>query len=62
MWTKQATPTDRNLLILHGSDIIDMAVGGPDGEVIYAIVLQFARETAARVMPLGTPSMTRGPR
>ena len=36
-WEKQATPTDKDLVILPGSDIIDMAVGGTDGMTIYAI-------------------------
>ena len=36
-WEKQATPTDTDLVILPGSDIIDMAVGGTDGKTIYAI-------------------------
>ena len=36
-WEKQATPTDKDLVILPGSDIIDMAVGGSDGKTIYAI-------------------------
>ena len=36
-WEKQATPTEKDLVILPGSDIIDMAVGGSDGMTVYAI-------------------------
>ncbi|NLE96284.1 MAG: hypothetical protein GX600_11520 [Dehalococcoidia bacterium] len=36
-WEKQATPTEKDLVILPGSDIIDMAVGGSDGKTLYAI-------------------------
>jgi len=35
-WEKQATPTDDDLVILPGSDIIDFDIAG-DGETVYAI-------------------------
>jgi hypothetical protein len=36
-WVKQSTPTENDLVIVPGSDIIDFDVTGPDGMTIYAI-------------------------
>ncbi len=40
-WSKSSTPSDKDLKIVPGSDIIDYAVAGPDGDTIYAIGLWF---------------------
>ncbi|MCK5212587.1 MAG: hypothetical protein KAQ74_01585, partial [Dehalococcoidia bacterium] len=40
-WSKVSTPTEEDLVILPGSDIIDYAVAGPYGTTLYAIGLWY---------------------
>ncbi|MCK5585675.1 hypothetical protein KAJ02_06350, partial [Candidatus Bipolaricaulota bacterium] len=40
-WSKVSTPTEEDLVILPGSDIIDYAVAGPYGMTLYAIGLWY---------------------
>ncbi|TFH34353.1 MAG: hypothetical protein E4G93_05465, partial [Dehalococcoidia bacterium] len=40
-WTEAGTPTEKDLVILPGSDIIDFAVAGPYGDTLYAIGLWY---------------------
>ena len=42
-WSKVSTPTEEDLVILPGSDIIDYAVAGPYGTTLYAIGLWYER-------------------
>ena len=40
-WSRVSTPTDEDLVILPGSDIIDYAVAGYSGDTLYAIGLWY---------------------
>jgi len=40
-WTRVDTPSHDGLVVVPGSDIIDFAVAGPDGDTLYAIGLWY---------------------